>query len=367
MITSIDKALAQQIVNTVKDVCGFHINFINRDGIIFASTDEKRIGSFHEIGQKAAKTETVIEVGEGQEYTGTQKGVNLPVYNHEVFLAVIGISGEPDEVRKYAYLAERITKLLIREKELNAFSRTMAEKKHYIIQSLIDREFSNIEYLMEGLKELKISKDQNKRLLLVRMNTGYEHVRLSSIERKIQQMFEYVCITLFTHNYPNEYLAVIEEPDFEKYACKIREFAADNRGILKIAAGKSESIFQLADSYETAQIAMQSLSDDTDSMAVFDELTLEIVLSALDAPSKEEFLRKTISKLSEEDLALLQVYFEEEMSLAHTCERLFLHKNTVQNRLDRIWKKCGFNPRKFREGVVLYLAVRMSRGGMNRL
>lgn len=361
MITSIDKTLAQQIVNTVKDVCGFHINFINKDGIIFASTDEKRIGSYHEIGQKAAKTETVIEVDEDKQYAGTQKGVNLPVYNHETFLAVIGISGEPDEVRRYAYLAERITQMLIREKELNAFSRTMAEKKHYIIQSLVDRQFSNTEYLMECLKEFKMNKDKNKRMLLVKMNSGYNSIHFSTAERKIQQMFEKACISLFIHNYPNEYLGVIEEEDFEKYACMIREFAADHQGILKIAVGKGEPIFQMADSYESAVIAMKSLTDELDNMAVFDDLTLEIVLSAVDVSSKEEFLDKTISKLNEEEITFLRVYFEEEMSLVHTCRRLFLHKNTVQNRLDRIWKKCSFNPRKFREGVVLYLAVMMKQ------
>lgn len=363
MITSIDKALAQQIVNTVKDVCGFHINFINKDGIIFASTDEKRIGCFHEIGQKAAKTETIIEVEDDKQYAGTQKGVNLPVYNHDTFLAVVGISGEPDEVRRYAYLAERITQMLIREKELNAFSRTMAEKKHYIIQSLVDRQFSNTEYLMECLKEFKMDKEQNKRMILVKMNSGYNLINLSSAERKIQQMFENSRVSLFTHNYPNEYLAVIEDTDFKKYACVIRKFAADNQGVLKIAVGKGESIFQLADSYESAVTAMKSLSDDINNMAVFDDLTLEIVLSAVDDYGKEEFLNKTISKLNEEEIAFLRIYFEENMSLAHTCERLYLHKNTVQNRLDRIWKKCGFNPRKFREGVVLYLAVVMKGKG----
>ena len=54
MITSVDSALAQQIVNTVKDVCGYDINFISENGEIFASTNTSRIGTFHEIGKKAA-------------------------------------------------------------------------------------------------------------------------------------------------------------------------------------------------------------------------------------------------------------------------------------------------------------------------
>ena len=56
MITQIGKQLATQIVDTVHDVCGHDINFINKNGIIYASTNTSRIGSFHEIGKKAADT-----------------------------------------------------------------------------------------------------------------------------------------------------------------------------------------------------------------------------------------------------------------------------------------------------------------------
>ena len=40
----LSRKIAQKIVDTVKDVCGHNINFINTDGIIFASTNETRIG-----------------------------------------------------------------------------------------------------------------------------------------------------------------------------------------------------------------------------------------------------------------------------------------------------------------------------------
>lgn len=34
--------LAQQIVDTIHDVCGYDINFINPEGRIYASTDPER-------------------------------------------------------------------------------------------------------------------------------------------------------------------------------------------------------------------------------------------------------------------------------------------------------------------------------------
>ena len=60
---------------------------------------------------------------------------------------------------------------------------------------------------------------------------------------------------------------------------------------------------------------------------------------------------------SEEDLNLLRTYYEQGMSLAKTCEILFLHKNTLQYKLDRIHRLSGYNPREFRHGVILYVAL----------
>ena len=100
MAHSIKQDVAQQIVEAVKDVCSHDINFINSNGIIFASTNRKRIGDFHEIGLRVIQTGEAIEVNTDDSFLGTQKGLNIPfVYKNEIS-AVIGISGEPEEVRK---------------------------------------------------------------------------------------------------------------------------------------------------------------------------------------------------------------------------------------------------------------------------
>ena len=63
--------------------------------------------------------------------------------------------------------------------------------------------------------------------------------------------------------------------------------------------------------------------------------------------------------LEEKDRHLLKVYFDCNFSLKKTCEQLFVHKNTVQYQLDKIYRNCGYNPRNFKDAVILYLALRM--------
>ena len=96
MITKIDRELAEQIVNTIKDVCDHDINFIAPSGIILASTDSSRVGTFHEIGQQVAASGSVLEVTEDNNFSGTKQGINLPLYHNEHLLAVIGITGIPE-------------------------------------------------------------------------------------------------------------------------------------------------------------------------------------------------------------------------------------------------------------------------------
>lgn len=359
MNTQITQKLAQQIVDTVKDVCGQNINFIDCNGIIIASTDDKRIGTFHEIGLKAASTKQMIEVAENSNFLGTQIGLNLPIfYNHSV-VAVIGITGQPAHIRKYARLAERITHLLIREKELASFSRSQEEKRNYITQALLSQEKMQPGYLDTLLNEFHVDKRKNKRILLIQLSSRYHFSNLPMIEQKVYQFFSSAQIKLFTFEYPNRYLAIIEDDIFSQKELFIKHFSSEQKQLLSIAVGKSVSLYQLFQSFDSALTALKSIEVSNYSYVLFDTLTLEIITSSLNTNAKEAYREKTLSALSEDDISLISAYYEENMSLQSTCQKLFIHKNTLQNRLDRIYEKSGYNPRKFRDAALLYLALKL--------
>ena len=357
MITSVNRSLAEQIVNTIKDVCNHDINFIDCSGIILASTNPARIGTFHEIGLKAAQTGTSIEVTEDDSFSGTQKGINMPLYHEGRILAVIGITGVPDHIRKYAYLAERITNLLIREQELNQYSRREADKKHFVLQSLIQNDTSNRDYLSSSLETFHIGLSRSYRLILIRIDSRYNLTNLSLIEQKTQEMFALAGISLFTFFYPRDFAALIDTETYQKQAFIFHTFANENASILQVAVGKSTPVFQVHHSYESALTAINTLTNASENFALFDDLTLQLILSSVTDDTRNHFLQKTISGLSTQDLDIIKVYFSEDMSLIRTCDKLYLHKNTLQYKLNRIHKITGLNPRKFQDAVLLYLAV----------
>jgi len=359
MIQKISSKLAQQIAETVKDVCGQDINFIDTNGMIFASTDETRIGDFHEIGLQVATTGTTIEVHEEDAYHGTKDGINIPVFHNGKIISVIGISGQPDEVRKFANLAIRITKLLVREHEMDAFNRSEKQKQNYLVRALTKDEQPHWEYLLPALSAYGFNEKSSLKVVVLRLNERYNIINLPLIEQKIYELLERCEFPIYTFDFPNEYVALLPESQYTQAESVLRQYSDEYAGILRIGIGNSQSIYQLKESYQFCEIAIRCTQYEHQNIITFDDLDLGIIIGSMDRKYKQLYCEKTIAELSAEDLELLLVYYEENMSLSKTCERLFLHKNTLQYRLDRIHRTCGYNPRIFRDAVILYLALKL--------
>ncbi|MGI6110016.1 MAG: sugar diacid recognition domain-containing protein [Eubacteriaceae bacterium] len=344
------------IVDTVKDVCGHDINFINTKGIIFASTDTERIGDFHEIGKKVVTTKQTIEVDNDDGFYGTHKGVNIPfTYNREI-IAAIGISGIPDEVRQYAVLAQKITSLILREQEIDSIHYGKRNQLNYVVRSLIENSDINHDYLIEFLNEHHLTPETRCRTILIKLNSSYNLSNLSLMENHIYQIFNQMNADLYTFNFLNEYVVILPEDEYRKWSYLFTSLASDYREIIRIGIGHADFLKKQNNSYSAAMIAIRSLSDE-ENIALFDDLDLEIILTGVSEHAKKEYLTKTISKLDSSDLELLRIYFSTDMSLKKTADILFLHKNTLQYKLNRIKKLTGYDPRSFRNAVNLYLAA----------
>lgn len=358
MAQYISKRVAQQIVETVRDVCNHNINFIDTKGIIFASTDGARVGNYHEIGRQVVLTGRTIEVERDEEFLGTHKGVNIPfIYKGEI-IAVIGISGVPDEVRKYAYLAQKITSLILREHEIESQSSNRREQRNYVVRALISGEHIDHDYLKEFIDFCHGDLTKQYRTILVELDARYNPLNLSLIEQHIYQVFEMTGSPFYGFQYPNEYVMILTEDQWKKYRHFWGQLAGEYQSILKIGIGGSCQLLRQSQSCLEARIALHSLGSEQ-NLALYEELDLEILLGSVAPDVKKSFLHRTIEKLDEKDLHLLEVYFDCDFSLKRTCEKLFIHKNTVQYQLDKIHRLCGYNPRNFRDAVVLYLALQV--------
>ena len=101
--------LARELVEVTSALVGGRtINVMNTDGIIVASTERQRIGSLHEGAREAVATGKTVNISRNQldRYPGAKEGCNMPLRVNGAIIGVVGIYGEPEQIRDIAHLLE---------------------------------------------------------------------------------------------------------------------------------------------------------------------------------------------------------------------------------------------------------------------
>ncbi len=350
----IGKSTAQQIVNSVKDVCGYDVNYISTDGIIIASTNEKRIGDFHEIGYQAAKKGETMEVYDDNAFDGAQKGVNIPFNYHGTPVAVIGITGEPDEVRRYARLALRIMRLLLRERDLDASRELKRAEFSFVARTLVQNGSLSHDYLVEFLKQKNLQYQDHYRAVVIQLQYSDRARNITALENRSETMLAGIRQSFYAYEFPDRYILIITEKAYDEQIHLLRELTSLPA---RVSAGSVQRLSHIHQSYNDAELAMKTGSR---PFIEFDSLYTELLFSEASVHARDTFLQKTVRKIEADDLELLRTYYDNEMSLKETAACLYIHKNTVQYRLDRIRKACGLDPRRIQDAAVLITALRLA-------
>ena len=110
-------------------------------------------------------------------------------------------------------------------------------------------------------------------------------------------------------------------------------------------------------SFDNAVLAVRTAEQGHSFFACYDDLDITMLLSSVTREASDRYQEKTVSALSEKEKKILSTYFAHDCHLNDTADALFLHKNTLQYQLDGIWHHTGYNPRNFRDAVVLYMGL----------
>ena len=349
----INQDTAQQIVSAVKDVCGYDINYISTSGVIIASTNEKRIGDFHEAGYMAARSQETLEVADEQMYDGTWKGVNIPFTYHGETIGVIGITGDPDKVRIYARLAVRIMRLILRERDLDTSREMRKAEFAYIVRALVHGQSISHSHLIGFLEERGLDFQDLYRVIRIRSTDRENTSNLSRTESRVENILGRFQNGFYAYEYPDQYILILQESAWQEQKQILQELKGMK---VRAAVGSACRLSRASESYRDAGIAFRG-SDE--QIIEFDSLYLELILSRIPEREKQAYLQRTTEKLNDKDREVLKAYYGNNMSLKETAQQLYIHKNTLQYQLDRIHTKTGLDPRAFADAEVLDTALKL--------
>lgn len=370
----ITKRNAQQIVKEISGIINERINIMDAQGVIIASTDSKRIGTFHEAAKKIIDErldELVIQ--DDNEYIGSKSGINLPVILNEEIIGVVGVTGPSQEVVKYGQILKKMTEILLldhlysEQKELDENIRS-----RFIKQWICDDSKNINSALAERGISLGIDITIERRIMIVTTLAKDESDAIAMqksfnragkiIHRIISEDKNNVMLKSTT----NIICAITQKNDkaMLQLANRIKNEVECGDNITLAIGIDSPSINYtfIHRAYLRAVKALQScLRSQEKEICFYDDINMEIFSSEIPKIVKEEYIRKIFKNCSPKEIsqwiATLETFYKEEGSITSTSEKLFIHKNTLQYKLNKLKEQTGYDPRSIYYSSLFFNAI----------
>lgn len=135
-------------------------------------------------------------------------------------------------------------------------------------------------------------------------------------------------------------------------------------GILVGVSSVCENINQLNIAYKEAQIALEvgKVFDEEKLILNYDNLGIGRLIYQLPTKLCELFLQEVFKKgdlslLDSETILTINKFFENDLNVSETSRQLFVHRNTLVYRLEKIYKLTGLDLRKFDQAIVFKVAM----------
>jgi carbohydrate diacid regulator len=221
-------------------------------------------------------------------------------------------------------------------------------------------------------RELHFNTDVNRAVLLIRVISAND---ISAFD-VIQNLFpDKQKDFVFNINEADivlvkEIKAGIESKDLEKLARSIVD-TLGSEFYTKVVIGIGTSVVgvkDLARSFKESQVALEvgKVFDTEKSIVSYDNLGIARLIYQLPNTLCEMFLREVFKKgsiesLDQETLFTIQKFFENNLNVSETSRKLFVHRNTLVYRLEKIRKLTGLDLREFDHAIVFKVALMVKR------
>ena len=162
----------------------------------------------------------------------------------------------------------------------------------------------------------------------------------------------------------------IESRDLEKLAGSIVDtLSSEYYTHCVVGIGTTVTgIKDLARSFKEAQVAIEvgKVFDTEKTIVNYDNLGIARLVYQLPTTLCEMFLREIFKKgsieaLDQETLFTIQKFFENNLNVSETSRRLFVHRNTLVYRLEKIKKLTGLDLREFEDAIVFKVALMVKK------
>ncbi len=346
----------QSVIHQMKDVIGRTIGVVDETGTIVSCSELGRIGEVLSAGIADAFAVNAAVTING--YTYRSFGSPLqPEFT-------VFVEGTDANAEKFASV------LSVSLSSIKQFYDEKYDRGNFIKNVMLDNILPGDIYL-KG-RELHFNNDAVRVVFLIRLAEPCE----ISVFEMIQSLFPEKNKD-FVVNINETDIAVIKEiganievKDLEKLARSIISALDPEIGSRAIAGigTQVKGIKDLAKSFKEAQVALEvgKVFDTEKVIVTYENLGIARLIYQLPSTLcemflKEVFKRGSIESLDHETLFTIQKFFENNLNVSETSRKLFVHRNTLVYRLEKIRKLTGLDLREFDDAIVFKVALMVKK------
>ena len=368
------KSSCMKIVQEISNIIGERVNMMDHEGMIIASTDPARIGTFH-AGAKRVVEEKLesLTIHGNEEYEGAKPGLNLPIEFQNDIIGVIGVTGPEKKVGKYGQIIKKMTEILLLDiamrQEMDVEQRIRARFLNDWIHGLpqeINRQ------MVENGRQIGIDITDPRRILLVSI-VPRRGAATVAMQRSIDAAEGSVRKILSAQTDPIVFksgsalvclVPRTEDARMLEYAKAVKS-RIETDATLVVCIGIDDAVgsyMHIRTAYQHAQKALRTcVRSPSRDIRLYDSINMEIFSGEIPDLIKLEYIRRIFRNCPLDEIegwiALLDTYYSYEGSITQAAQALFIHKNTLQYRLRLLNEKTGYDPRSIRFSSLYYNAI----------
>ena len=348
--------LFQTVVYQMKDVIGRIIGVIDENGIVISCSDIGKVGeSRQRIREELAYSSDAVA------HSGfTYKSVSPAGKND----TIVFVEGEDAEAAKFANI------LAVTLGNIKSLYDEKYDKGSFIKNIILDNILPNDVYVKSN--ELHFSNEDYRAVYVVKFQGSTQLPPHEIVEELVEDRNRN-----FVINISEQDIVIVKEVDREDAPEQLEAYAESVVGAIaekhsvKVLVGISsvvEKLKDLARAYKEARIALEvgKVFDIERPIMSYENLGIGRLIYQLPATLCEIFLGEVFKKgslesLDRETLMTVQSFFENNLNVSETSRKLFVHRNTLVYRLEKIRKLTGLDLREFDHAVTFKVALMVKK------
>ena len=349
--------LFQSVIHQMKDTVSRMIGVIDENSMICACTDMKKIG------------EMVPEIREELVFSSTTLQQNG--FTYRLLTTSAGKSDSLVFVEGEDKKAEELCSVLaVSLGSIKNFYDEKYDKGSFIKNVMLDNILQSDIYIKS--KELHFDNEASRVVFLIKF---YSHTEMLPYEI-VQGLFpdkntDYVIGVGEQDIVVVKEVSQNEEPEELEELAKSIAHTLNSEFYSKVAIGISTVVTGLKDlarAYKESRVALEvgKMFDTEKNIISYDNLGIGRLIYQLPTTLCEIFLQEVFKKgslesLDRDTLDTVQRFFEYNLNVSETSRNLFVHRNTLVYRLEKIRKITGLDLRNFDQAITFKVALMVKK------